>query len=35
VLNRDDARVMALAAKPAKDGTAGESPAPVITFGVT
>ena len=35
VLNRDDARVMALAKSPAKDGPAGDSPAPVITFGVT
>ncbi len=35
VLNRDDARVMALAADPAKDSAAGDSPAPVITFGVT
>jgi UDP-N-acetylmuramoylalanine--D-glutamate ligase len=38
VLNRDDARVMALAskdAKDAKDSAAVDSPAPVITFGVT
>jgi len=35
VLNRDDARVMALAASPAKDAAAGDSPAPAITFGVT
>jgi UDP-N-acetylmuramoylalanine--D-glutamate ligase len=35
VLNRDDARVMAIAANPAKDSAAGDSPAAVITFGVT
>jgi UDP-N-acetylmuramoylalanine--D-glutamate ligase len=35
VLNRDDARVMALAADPAKGVPAGDSPAPAITFGVT
>jgi UDP-N-acetylmuramoylalanine--D-glutamate ligase len=35
VLNRDDARVMALAKTPAKDGAAGDSPATVMTFGVT
>jgi UDP-N-acetylmuramoylalanine--D-glutamate ligase len=38
VLNRDDARVMALAskdAKDAKDSAAVDSPAQVITFGVT
>jgi UDP-N-acetylmuramoylalanine--D-glutamate ligase len=35
VLNRDDARVMALASKDAKDSAAVDSPAQVITFGVT
>ncbi|WP_144162759.1 UDP-N-acetylmuramoyl-L-alanine--D-glutamate ligase [Paraburkholderia sp. BCC1885] len=35
VLNRDDARVMALAATPAKDAAAGDAVAPVLTFGVT
>jgi UDP-N-acetylmuramoylalanine--D-glutamate ligase len=35
VLNRDDARVMVIAANPAKDSAAGDSPAAVITFGVT
>jgi UDP-N-acetylmuramoylalanine--D-glutamate ligase len=35
VLNRDDARVVALAADPAKGVPAGDSPAPAITFGVT